>query len=253
MSTASGIPDYRGPTGQERRSPPIQYHEFRDRVDSRRRYWARSAVGWKWIQGREPNAAHRAVAELERMGAVCSVITQNVDGLHQRAGSSSVVELHGSLSRTVCIECSRTEPRRAFQDRLLALNPGWDIATAEVAPDGDAEIPATLADRFVVPSCTFCGGVVKPDVVFFGETVPNDRVEYAFSLVEEAHTLLVLGSSLAVFSGFRFVKHASRRSIPIAIVTSGSTRGDELASVKVDGRLEELLPHVVARLHGVDN
>lgn len=244
MSTASGIPDYRGPSRQERRSAPIQFHEFRDKAAARQRYWARSAVGWKWIQAREPNPAHHTVAKLERRGFVESVITQNVDGLHQRAGNQRVVELHGSLSQTICMVCGTVEPRRQFQARLLALNPGFAVAVAEVAPDGDAEVPEDLMDGFVVPTCARCGGVMKPDVVFFGESVPGERVRQAFDLVDEASLLLVLGSSLTVFSGFRFVKHASKRPIPIAIVTQGETRGDALADVKIEARLEELLPRL---------
>lgn len=244
ISTPSGIPDYRGPTGATRNSKPIQYHEFTGSAETRVRYWARSAIGWPWIQAREPNAAHRTVAELESRGLVRGVITQNVDGLHQRAGSRNVVELHGTLSRVVCLNCGAAEARRQFQDRLLALNPGWTRMTARIAPDGDAELPAEATRSFTVPTCMNCRGVLKPDVVFFGESVPSERVAQAFAFVDEAQTLLVLGSSLTVFSGFRFVRHAARQGKQVAIINQGRTRADTLANVTLDAPLEEILPEL---------
>jgi len=221
----------------------MQFQEFRDRAEARKRYWARSAIGWQWITARTPNAAHRAVAQMESRGLVSSVITQNVDGLHQRAGSRNVLELHGTLSRAVCLTCNTPEPRRRFQERILALNPRWE-AEGTMAPDGDADVTLDRSNSFVVPTCTRCGGVMKPDVVFFGESVPSSRVEEAFGMVRESRVLLVLGSSLTVFSGFRFVKRASELEIPVAIVNQGSTRGDPLATVVLDAPLEDVLPRI---------
>ena len=200
MSTPSGIPDYRGPTSDPDRRPPIQYQAFRDYRDTRARYWSGSIVGWPWMMAREPNAAHLAVAQLESMGIVDGVITQNVDGLHQKAGSRNVLELHGNLSDVVCMECGRVEPRRKFQHRIVSLNPGWETASARIAPDGDAELAEPAADAkpagpetgsFVVPTCTACRGVLKPNIVFFGDSVPQDTVARAFGMVDAASTLLV--------------------------------------------------------------
>ena len=244
MSTASGIPDYRGPSANLRRDP-IQFREFRDDAATRARYWARSAVGWPWIRAREPNPAHAAVAKLESLGVVLGVITQNVDGLHQRAGSRNVLELHGSLDEVVCLNCGKAEPREIFQDRLPLLNPGWDAIVAEMNPDGDAEIGDDFTASFSVPPCRVCRGVLKPNVVFFGESVPHARVETAFSMVESCASLIVLGSSLTVFSGYRFVKHARSKNKPVAILNQGKTRGDPLAQIVIDKPLEECLPHLV--------
>ena len=242
ISTASGIPDYRGPDYRERRRAPVQYRQFVSSADARRRYWARSTVGWAWLKRRKPNAAHHAVAELERRGLVTGVVTQNVDGLHQASGSSRVIDLHGRLSRVVCLGCGAEEDRDALQERMLRLNPGWDALVADMAPDGDAELAEATIERFAVPGCVRCGGVVKPDVVFFGENVPRSRVDAAFALQREADALLVLGSSLAVFSGYRFVLEASGRGQPVAIVNRGTTRADALAAVRIDARLDEALP-----------
>jgi NAD-dependent protein deacetylase/lipoamidase sirtuin 4 len=197
------------------------------------------------MDSREPNAAHNSVAHLETSGHVDAVITQNVDGLHQRAGSRRVLELHGTLSEVVCLNCGSAEPRRAFQTRLSALNPGWEAPSAKLAPDGDAEIPSAVADGFVVPSCTICRGTVKPNVVLFGDSVPRRTVERAFEMVSSAHALLVLGSSLAVFSGYRFVKRATELGIPVAIVNQGPTRGDSVATIRIDAPLEEVMPELV--------
>lgn len=246
MSTDSGIPDYRGTTGSRRRGAPMTYRDFVARPEGRRRYWARSHVGWRHIEAAQPNDAHHAVAVLEEDGAVGAVITQNVDGLHQAGGSRRVVELHGSLDRTVCLSCGDRRSRLELHHRLDAANPSFVRSAATVAPDGDAELPESLVSEFVVVSCLRCGGDLKPDVVFFGENVPRGRVERAFGLVDEARALLVLGSSLTVMSGFRFVLHAHSRGIPVGIVNLGPTRGDHLAGVRLDAGLAEVLGEVVS-------
>ncbi|HUJ76481.1 MAG TPA: NAD-dependent protein deacetylase [bacterium] len=244
ISTESGIPDYRGPQGSLRTRKPMQYREFVESAHARRRYWARSTLGWMRVAEAKPNDGHRALAAMEKAGAITGIITQNVDGLHQAAGSIRVLELHGALADVRCLSCGRNERRDAFQERLLAANPGWDAQGAAVAPDGDVDLDPRLEARFSVPACTVCGGVMKPDVVFFGENVPRARVDAAFSAVEEAAALLVVGSSLAVFSGFRFVERAARDHKPVAIVNQGETRGDALAAVRVEGRLGEVLPRL---------
>ena len=248
-STESGIPDYRGPGSRPR--TPIQYGEFVRSEAARVRYWARSAVGWTRFSAARPNAAHRALAELEEAGAVRGVITQNVDGLHHAAGSRRVVELHGSLAAVRCLGCGEGGARDDFQRRLLALNAEWAArlgGEAEPAPDGDAELPAWAVESFRVPACERCGGVVKPDVVFFGENVPAATVEEAWRLFEEGGVLLVAGSSLHVYSGRRFVYRAQKDGVPIAVVNLGPTRADEMAAVKVEGRLGQVLPQLADAL-----
>lgn len=253
-STESGIPDYRGPEGRLQTRKPMQFGEFLGSPEGRVRYWSRSAVGWPVFSAARPNAAHRALAELERAGAVTGVITQNVDGLHHAAGSRSVVELHGSLSRVRCLGCGITTERDVMQGRLLALNPGWleraRAADGKVttAPDGDAELHGASLARFRVPGCEACDGVLKPDVVFFGENVPKGWVEAAWTLMRKADVLLVVGSSLTVFSGRRFVYGAQKAGLPIAIVNLGPTRADDLAEVKVEARLGEALPLLTREL-----
>jgi NAD-dependent SIR2 family protein deacetylase len=248
ISTESGIPDYRGPRGALRSRTPMQYREFVGSEEARR-YWARSAVGWARLSLARPNAGHAALARMEAGGAVLGVITQNVDGLHQAAGSRRVLELHGTLSLVRCLSCGLTEPRAGWQARLLGANPGWAAAaSAATAPDGDAELDPGLAVSLSVPACLWCGGVMKPDVVFFGESVPVPRVQAAWSMLSEAEVLLVLGSSLAVFSGFRFVERAARDGMLIGIVNQGSTRGDDKATVRIDGRLGEVLPRLAESL-----
>ncbi len=245
MSTGSGIPDYRGPSSAGRTRRPIQYREFRDNPEARTRYWARSAVGWPWIDARMPNEAHAAVAALEAAGHVTGVITQNVDGLHQRAGSRRLLELHGTLAQVTCLECGVSDSRSDFQERILALNPRWSELSAEIAPDGDAELPRDVTESFAVPTCRTCGGVLKPNVVFFGESVPRDRVATAWEWVDAAEVLLVVGSSLTVYSGYRFVDRAAKEGKPVAIVNQGSTRGDPVADIKIGAALEEALPELV--------
>jgi NAD-dependent SIR2 family protein deacetylase len=251
LSTESGIPDYRGPLSIQRRARPISYREFVDNPASRARYWARSAVGWPHVEAARPNAGHEALARMERANAVIGVITQNVDRLHQKAGSRSVLELHGSLSEVVCLQCGAREERTALQERILSLNPRWargPFRTALTEPDGDARVQPPADGSFVVPDCLHCGGILKPDVTFFGENVPRARVELAFAMLATAEMLLVLGSSLAVYSGYRFVERSARDEKPIAIVNSGSTRGDRVAAVRIDAALGEALPRLAAAL-----
>ncbi|MEN3264329.1 NAD-dependent protein deacetylase [Pseudonocardia sp.] len=245
LSTDSGIPDYRGP-GSPRRTP-MTYQDFLSGEPAQRRYWARSYVGWARMAHAEPNAGHRALAELERVGALHGLITQNVDGLHSAAGSRALIDLHGRIADVVCLGCGRRSRRDELQRRLDALNPGFvgaAGAAVEAAPDGDAELAAT--DGFRLARCTGCGGVVKPDVVFFGENVPRGRVAGAYAMVDAAGALLVAGSSLTVMSGLRFVRHAHKRGTPVVIVNRGATRGDELAEVLVDAGCSEVLPMIAA-------
>lgn len=242
VSTESGIPDYRGPNTREDDHEPIRYGEFLDEKETRRHYWARSAVGWPTFNAATPNAGHRALARLEAVGLVNGIITQNVDRLHQEAGSQRVVELHGALEEVVCLDCGALSSRHALQDRLLSLNPGWTAEADELAPDGDAKLPRSATSSFTVPTCRVCGGPLKPKVVFFGENTDPAPVERAWALLEAADALLVAGSSLTVYSGFRFVRTAAQADQPIGIVNLGSTRGDPLAQVRVDGKTGEVLP-----------
>lgn len=245
LSTESGIPDYRGPTGSRRRSTPMTYQEFTRSSASRRRYWARSHLGWKVIATASPNAGHRAVARLQDLGLVRDVITQNVDGLHQAAGAQRVVELHGGLDRVVCLGCTARSTRRELDARLRQLNGGFAASVARVNADGDADVPDEALDGFVVADCLTCGGPLKPDVVFFGETVPKDRVQRCFELVDQARAVLVLGSSLTVMSGYRFVLAARKQGKAVAIVNQGVTRGDAKAAARVDAPLGQALPRLV--------
>lgn len=244
ISTDSGIPDYRGPEGSLKKRTPVTFSEFMRSDASRRRYWARSALGWPLIASVQPNVSHRVVARLEEQGIASAVVTQNVDGLHGKAGSREVVELHGTLSRVVCLDCGESEGRQELQQRILEVNPGWSRWKAEEAPDGDAELPEEVTRQFEVPGCRRCGGLLKPDVVFFGENVPAVRVDDVFAKVERAEAVLVLGSSLTVYSGYRFVERASRLGIPIAIINLGPTRADPLATIRIDAPLADALPRL---------
>ncbi|ROR89980.1 NAD-dependent protein deacetylase [Nocardioides aurantiacus] len=232
LSTDSGIPDYRGPGAPVRR--PMTYQEFVATPASQQRYWARAHVGWSRMGSAEPNAGHRALVRLEAAGRVPLLITQNVDGLHERAGQQQLVALHGRVSEVVCLDCRRTSGRTPLQRRLAALNPGWAEAHADVAarPDGDVALEETR--DFVVPDCEACGGRLKPHVVFFGENVPKDRVARCYAAVDEASSLLVVGSSLTVMSGLRFVRHAAKAGTPVVLVNRGATRGDDLATLKLE-------------------
>jgi NAD-dependent SIR2 family protein deacetylase len=249
LSTESGIPDYRGPTGLARRATPMTYQAFTGSEAARRRYWARSHLGWGHISAAVPNRGHLAVAELGRRGLLAGIITQNVDGLHQAAGAAEVTELHGSLHRVICLSCGQRTPRADLHRRLLAANPGWDRETATlINPDGDAVLADDATESFQVVGCRACGGVLKPDVVFFGENVPPPRVQACYAMVERASALLVLGSSLTVMSGFRYVRHAAKLEVPVVIVNQGSTRGDAYATVTLDAPLGAVLTELLSGL-----
>ncbi|MFC5165427.1 NAD-dependent protein deacetylase [Nonomuraea angiospora] len=248
LSTESGIPDYRGPTGRARRAEPMTYQRFTGSAQARQRYWARSHVGWRQIGQARPNAGHRAVAELERRGLLAGIVTQNVDGLHQAAGARRVIELHGGLDRVVCLSCRERTPRAELERRLRAANPDWEAAGARINPDGDAVLTDAQVAGFQVVDCAACGGMLKPDVVFFGENVPRPRVDECFALVAGASLLLVLGSSLTVRSGLRFVTKAASLGIPIAIVNQGETGGDADASLTLDAPLGPTLTELTVRL-----
>ncbi|MEU5964514.1 NAD-dependent protein deacetylase [Micromonospora parva] len=249
LSTESGIPDYRGPSGVARRHTPMTFQAFTGDPLARRRYWARSHLGWRLIAGAAPNAGHRAVAQLQRAGLVDTVITQNVDGLHGAAGSPSVIELHGRLDEVTCLDCGNLTSREELDRRLREANPGFVARVAGVNPDGDVDLPDEQVAAFRPVDCGICGtGMVKPDVVFFGETVPPQRVARCFAAVEQARSLLVLGSSLTVMSGRRFVIRAAKQGIPVAIVNQGPTRGDDHATVCVDAPLGVVLPQLAARV-----
>ncbi|GFM19498.1 MULTISPECIES: NAD-dependent protein deacetylase [Mycobacteriaceae] len=235
MSTDSGIPDYRGPDSPP--SNPMTIRQFTSDAAFRQRYWARNHLGWRHMDQTMPNAGHRALAALQRAGIVNGVITQNVDLLHTKAGSPGVIDLHGSYARVVCLDCGHTMTRAALADLLEQANPGFAARAATlggiaVAPDADAMVSDTASFRIV--DCPRCGGMLKPDIVYFGESVPKARVDQAYSLVDSADALLVAGSSLTVYSGFRFVRHAAAKGMPVAIINRGPTRGDDLADVKID-------------------
>ena len=253
-STDSGIPDYRSPGGAWTRHKPIYYGAFVRSAEVRRFYWARSFRGWPRFSAARPNRAHAALAELESRGRVHQLITQNVDDLHQEAGSRAVVQLHGRNRLVVCLGCGAEFPREAIQQRLSDLNSEWLAAApwhrlsadeADFAPDGDSEIARDTIGGFTVPDCPVCGGVLKPHVVFFGESVPPAKVTYAMGRVDEADALLVVGSSLTVWSGFRFAKRAAERCIPVAIVNIGPTRADDLATLKIEANCGDVLGRVV--------
>jgi NAD-dependent SIR2 family protein deacetylase len=244
VSTLSGIPDYRDEQGDWKRARPVEFRPFMTRADVRQRYWSRSAVGWPIIRNAQPNAAHRALARLESRGCVSLLITQNVDGLHQAAGSGNVIDLHGRLDIVLCMQCGHSLARAHLQHRLLADNPGWAEVEARVAPDGDVDIAGRDHGDFVVPACPRCGGILKPDVVFFGEPVPRERVARAFDGVAQADALLVVGSSLMVYSGFRFAEAAAAARKPIAAVNLGRTRADHLFALKISEPCGEVLSAV---------
>jgi NAD-dependent SIR2 family protein deacetylase len=242
LSTDSGIPDYRGPDSPP--SNPMTIRQFTSDPVFRQRYWARNHVGWRHMDDTRPNAGHRAVAALEHVGVVSGVITQNVDLLHTKAGSANVINLHGTYAQVVCLSCGHALSRAALAVELDALNPGFTervevVGGLAVAPDADAVVDDTASFRYL--DCPACGGMLKPDIVYFGESVPKHIVQQAFSLIGDADALLVAGSSLTVFSGYRFVRHAAALGMPVAIINRGPTRGDELATVKVDGGCSELL------------
>lgn len=248
ISTDSGIPGYRDDTGQWKRSPPVQWPDFLRSPSTRQRYWARSMVGWPVVARARPNPAHRALAQLEAAGRVRQLVTQNVDGLHQRAGSAAVIELHGNVSQAICLDCGAQHSRADIQRRLEQDNPTFCELCATPAPDGDADLQPRLIETFRVPTCSFCDGTLKPAVVFFGESVPRQRVEDASLALERADALLVVGSSLMVYSGYRFCEWATRMGKPIAAINLGRTRADHLFSVKVEASCAAVLAPLAASL-----
>ena len=247
ISTESGIPDYRGPGTRRRARNPVQYQQFLKLPEARRRYWARSMLGWPRFSRARPNTTHHVLHDFVTRGVVSGIITQNVDGLHAAAGSIHAIELHGALRVAKCLACELRVSRDALQEILERENPELVEAAPELAPDGDSELEGPHIERFRVVDCA-CGGPLKPDVVFFGENVPADRVQRAMTLVERASSLLVIGSSLAVYSGLRFVRAAVRLGIPTAIVSLGETRGDDSASVRIDAGASATLTALSERL-----
>jgi len=241
ISTASGIPDYRDLDGGWKRRPPVTYQAFVADAATRARYWARSLIGWRRFGSARPNAAHAALARLENKGRIEVLVTQNVDGLHQAAGSRTVIDLHGRLDEVRCLQCEQRIPREAFQRELEARNPAWRELDALAAPDGDADLDGMDFTSFDVPACAACGGMLKPDVVFFGENVPRARVEKAYAHLAASDAMLVVGSSLMVYSGFRFAREAARSGKPIAAINRGRTRADDLFALKVEGDCAEVL------------
>lgn len=248
LSTESGIPDYRGPSSRARPRRPMQYQEFIQSEAARRRYWARSMLGWPRFAAARPNAGHVVLQQLEASGLVHGIVTQNVDGLHLAAGSGDAVELHGALRQTICLECGRLMPRDELQAELERWNSELLAEVVELAPDGDADLDEARLAQFRVVDCE-CGGRLKPYVVFFGENVPRARVERALALVDEARALLVVGSSLTVWSGFRFVRAASERGQPVAILSLGPTRGDDCATLRIEAGVGVTLRALSKRLN----
>jgi len=247
-STESGIPDYRDVDGGWKHRRPVQFSDFVSDEAVRKRYWARSMVGWRRVGGAAPNPAHRALAALEQAGRIHWLVTQNVDGLHQRAGSRCVTDLHGRIDRVVCRDCGRVTARRDLQSRIVAENPDWVELDAVSAPDGDAMLVDRDFATFRVPGCAGCRGMLKPDVVFFGESVPKARVVKAMDALERADALLVVGSSLMVWSGYRFARLAAERGLPVASINRGRTRADHLLDIKVEESCGEALQQAVRAL-----
>jgi NAD-dependent SIR2 family protein deacetylase len=249
ISTDSGIPDYRDSLGNWKRRQPVQHQDFLNNLTTRQRYWARSLVGWPLMQQARPNTAHFQIAALESRGLVSHVVTQNVDRLHQKAGSDQAVDLHGRADEIICVSCDYRESRQVMHEYCAALNPAFTLLHAGVAPDGDADLETDFSG-FRVPACPVCNGILKPDVVFFGDNVPRARVDAVFEGLRASRGLLVIGSSLMVFSGFRFCREAHRQQIPLAILTQGVTRADDLASLKLDnsiaGTLESTMHYLSA-------
>lgn len=247
-STESGIPDYRDALGAWKRPPPVTFQAFMGGEATRQRYWARSLIGWRTIGGARPGPAHAALVRLEAAGRVTLLLTQNVDGLHGAAGQERVIDLHGRIDTVRCMGCEARSPRSGLQAELLARNPAWADLEAGVAPDGDADLDLADFSAFDVPACRRCGGVLKPDVVFFGESVPRPRVDTALAALAASDALLVAGSSLMVYSGFRFVQAAAAAGQPIAALNLGVTRADELLTLKVAQPVGATLAMLVERL-----
>lgn len=247
-STDSGIPDYRDAKGDWKHPQPVQYQPFVQHHSVRQRYWARSMLGWPRVADARPNKAHRTLALLERKGLLDNLVTQNVDGLHRRAGHKRVIELHGELAWVICLGCSRRYSRHSIQAALVSRNPAFSGPGASVAPDGDMQLDVADLSSFEVPSCTRCRGILKPDVVYFGEAVPAQRVRRSFQMLDDSRGMLVVGSSLTVYSGFRFCRHAREHGIPIAAVNLGRTRADSMFDLKVEMNCAAALSEVAALL-----
>lgn len=250
ISTDSGIPDYRDADGERKGRAPTVWQEFQKSEWVRKRYWARSMTGWRAVAAAMPNAGHRAIAQLQALGCIEQLVTQNVDGLHARAGSADAIELHGNLAGVVCMDCRAHTSRASLQLLLEQANPHFAGVEAALAPDGDAQMESDAFATFEVPCCLHCGGMLKPDVVFFGEGVPRSRVEQATSALERAQAVLVVGSSLMVYSGYRFCDWAARAGKPIAAINLGRTRADALFSLKVAAPCAETLVDLIAGLSG---
>ncbi len=250
VSTASGIPDYRDERGEWKRSAPMQFADFVGNDASRRRYWARSMIGWPRVQLAKPNPAHDSLARLEQQGHIAQLVTQNVDGLHQRAGSQNVIDMHGRLDEVICLDCGYTEPRDDYQARLHSLNPDWRELEAGIAPDGDADLEGADFARFLPAPCPVCGGVIKPRVVFYGESIPGEVSRASNAALADADALLVVGSSLMVFSGFRFARSMAERGQPVAAINRGKTRADELIDLKIDADIGSTLQALEDQLTG---
>lgn len=252
LSTDSGIPDYRGPGSPPR--TPMTYQEFLKDAANRQRYWARNHIGWSHLRHADPNQGHHAAAQLERLGYLTGLITQNVDRLHEDAGSINVVDLHGRYDQVVCLDCRRTYSRRLLAGVLEELNPGFlsraaETGLVEMAPDADATVEdKALISSFVVAVCPACGGTLKPDFVYFGENVPKERVERSYAMVDDADALVVAGSSLTVMSGLRFVRHAAKDGKPVIIINRGQTRGDDKATIKLEAGVSEALGWLATEL-----
>lgn len=249
ISLASGIPTYRDGTGKWQRNDPIQHRDFVEKLASRQRYWARSYAGWPAVGLAEPNAAHFSLAQLEAAGFGSLLVTQNVDRLHQRAGSQKVIDLHGRLDRVVCLRCGEKSERARMQERIVEHNHTLP-SPGTLAPDGDADVPDDIISEINVPACDSCGGVLKPDVVFFGDSVPRTTVDEIFAAIDAAGALLVIGSSLMVYSGFRFCRHAHQAGFPLACINPGATRADDLFTIKSESRCTEQLQELAAELAG---
>lgn len=247
-SAASGIPTYRNDLGIWQRTNPIQHQDFVSSAAARQRYWARSLAGWPAVAAAQPNEIHRSIQALEERDLCSLLVTQNVDRLHQRAGHQRVVDLHGRLDRVICLDCHHELSRADMQSQLLALNNAEHIQPLSIAPDGDADVADDIIESFQVPPCDHCGGVLKPDVVFYGGSVPKSQVDTIFTAIDEAAAVLVVGSSLMVFSSYRFCRHAARHDKPVAIVNAGKTRADEIAALKLNFKGEALLPLAVEHL-----
>ena len=248
VSLASGIPTYRDNAGKWKRSDPIKHQEFINDIQMRQRYWARSMVGWRAVANAQPNCAHKALARLEQRGFINTIVTQNVDGLHNIAGSKEVIDLHGRLDEVICMKCSNKSSRALLQPRLNSLNPRLNSYVAQILPDGDASIDDYAMETIKIPECLNCGGILKPDVVFFGDNVPKARVKKAMSSLKSAGGLLLIGSSLQVYSGYRFCKAAAEWGVPIGCINPGVTRADEMLTYKWNHDCTTLLNHVQAKI-----